>query len=59
MSSVGGMIWQTFNPDFPLGLEMTTQYSLMDFLWKFEGNSHSIDRKFAQKRRKMDKLAFK
>jgi len=35
-------------PDFPLGLEMTTKGSLMDFLWKFEGNSYSIGRKFAQ-----------
>jgi hypothetical protein len=38
---------------------MTTLDSLMDFLCKIEGNSHSIDRKFAQKRRKMDKLTFK
>jgi hypothetical protein len=52
-------LFAQFNPDFPLGLEMTTQNILMDFLWKFEGNSHSIDRKFAQERRKMIKLAFK
>lgn len=35
-------------PDFPLGLEMTTKGSLMDFLWKFEVNNYSIGRKFAQ-----------
>lgn len=38
---------------------MATQHSFMDFLWKFEGNSDSIDRKFAQKRHKMDELTFK
>jgi hypothetical protein len=38
---------------------MTTQNILMDFLGKFEGNSHSIGRKFAQERRKMGKLTFK
>jgi hypothetical protein len=37
----------SFNPDFPLRLEMATLNSLMDFLCNFEGNSHSIDRKFA------------
>lgn len=38
---------------------MTTLDSLMGFLEKFEGNSHSIDRSFAQKRHKMDNLTFK
>jgi hypothetical protein len=38
---------------------MATLNSLMDFLHKFSVNSHSIDRKFVQKRRKMDKLMFK
>jgi hypothetical protein len=46
-------------PDFPLGLEVATPHSLMDFCADFMGNSRSIDRKYAQKRRKMSKLTFK
>ena len=38
---------------------METPHSLMDFCANFMGNSHSIDRTLAQKRRKMGKLTFK
>jgi len=35
---------------------MTTKGSLMDFLCKFEGNSHSIGRKFAQPKTQTERV---